>query len=529
MRSQALPPQVLRLTLGARTFGLVVLGVPVMWSRDSEAALALLAIGSIWLASTAAEALRVSHVAVTLSEAALIGTVCALSLDASLAVLGALAVPPFAASLRSGPRGMLQALSAELVGLVVVSGLVRGAMHTHEGTGAFTWAVTGMGLGLIGSYLRATLSQAADPLTPYRDAQALIRELIDLSGSLSTGLDPLSLGSAVAEAVRDKLPIGGIVVLVPHGEELRPLLTEAEAVTLERLEALALESQRTVAPVRDGNAFAVPLMTDVGLVAVIAGLLPERLDADSVQVDARLAELVSKLEPAAVHLDTALLFTAFRDAATADERRRLAREMHDGIAQEIASLGYLVDGLAAGPSTPQQAAQLRVLRHRISAVVSEVRRNVQSLRTEVGASASLGAAIGGLARHLSASSGIPIHVTMEERTTRLRTEVEAELLRIAQEAMTNAVRHAHATRIDVSCRVDAPAAEISVRDDGRGIGPGRDDSQGIEIMHERARLVGAQLTLTGAEPRGTVVTVTLAGTPSPAPGTGAPTEARASA
>ena len=48
-----------------------------------------------------------------------------------------------------------------------------------------------------------------------------------------------------------------------------------------------------------------------------------------------------------MHLDTALLFAAFRDAATVEERRRLAREMHDGVAQEIASLGYLVDDIMA--------------------------------------------------------------------------------------------------------------------------------------------------------------------------------------
>ena len=123
--------------------------------------------------------------------------------------------------------------------------------------------------------------------------------------------------------------------------------------------------------------------------------------------------------------------------------------MHDGVAQEIASIGYLVDGLAAQSASPGEAAQLRALRERITSVVTEVRRSVQSLRTEVGTSDSLGSAIGGLARHLSDSSGIPIRVSVDERTVRLRTEVEAELLRIAQEAMTNAVRHAGATSIVV--------------------------------------------------------------------------------
>lgn len=511
MTSRIPAAQVIRLSVISRIFGLVVLSAPTLWSRDITAALALLAVGAIWLATTAAEVLRLNATLTLLVEAALIGTVCALSLQVSPAVLGALAIPPFAASLRQGPRGMLQALSAELVLLVGISAIVRGAMHADEGGGAFTWAVTGIGLGLIGSFVRARLSEEPDPLTPYRDAQALIRELIDLSGSLSSGLDPLSLGGAVAESVRDELPVSSLVILVPRGEGMTPLVTEA-GDSFELLEQLAFATSRTLTATRSGGAFAFPLMTDAGLVAIIAGVLTDRMDADAVHLDMRLAELGERLEPAAVHLDTALLFTRFRDAATADERRRLAREMHDGVAQDIASLGYLVDGLAAAPSSPEQAAQLRALRQRITAVVAEVRRSVQLLRTEVGGSESLGTAIGRLARHLSASSGIPIHVTVEERTTRLRAEVEAELLRIAQEAMTNAVRHSQATRIEVSCRVRAPAAEIDVLDNGTGIGPGRHDSQGIDIMHERARLIGAELLLVNRRPRGTAVTVRLPAT-----------------
>ena len=69
-----------------------------------------------------------------------------------------------------------------------------------------------------------------------------------------------------------------------------------------------------------------------------------------------------------------------------------------------------------------------MLRERLTMVVGEVRRSVQTLRTEIGENDSLGTAIGSLARHLSASSGIPIHVTLDEQTTRLRPEVESELL-----------------------------------------------------------------------------------------------------
>jgi signal transduction histidine kinase len=517
MRTYAHRPPSARLAVGARVFGLVVLSAPALWSRDDTGVLALVAVGAIWMASSAAEALRVNPTVGSLLEAGLIGTVAALTIGSSLAVLGALAIPPFTASLRRGPRGMLLVLSAELIPLVTLSAVLHGGLGTEQGASTFTWVVTGIGLGLIGSFMRSSLYVANDPLTPYRDAQALLRELIDLSGRLSSGLDPMSLGTTIAGRVRDQLPVTALVVSVPRGGDLSPLITEpgSSPESLGTLEALAAETHRTARTACDGNGFAFPMMTDVGLVAVVAGLLTDGLHPDAVRLEARLNALAAQLEPAAVHLDTAILFGSFRDAATTDERRRLAREMHDGVAQEIASIGYFVDGIAAQSSSAGQAGELRLLRERITRVVAEVRRSVQSLRTEVGSSDSLGSAIAGLARHLSDSSGIPIRVSVDERTVRLRTEVEAELLRIAQEAMTNAVRHSGASSIVVHCRVDAPAAEIMVWDDGSGLGPRRSDSHGIEIMHERARLVGAELTIVDAVPHGTVVTVCVAARTTP--------------
>jgi signal transduction histidine kinase len=250
-------------------------------------------------------------------------------------------------------------------------------------------------------------------------------------------------------------------------------------------------------------------------------MLPSRLDPRRLLSTGRLQTVASSLAATTVHLDTALLFSKLRDAATVEERRRLAREMHDGVAQDIASLGYLVDALAASPSTPAQAETLRRLRERITGVVTEVRRSVQTLRTDAEASESLGAAISGLARHLSESSGIPIKVTVSEKTSRLRSEVESELLRIAQEAMTNAVRHSGADSIEVDCKVAAPNAEIVVRDNGHGLGRARSDSFGLAIMRERAALADADLMIEPVTPRGTVVRVTVPSRhtrPSPAAG-----------
>jgi signal transduction histidine kinase len=501
------------LAVGARTFALLTLAMPLVLSHNQLMLLALLAIGAIWAAVTAGELLELPATMLLVLDSALVGSVAGLSSVSTAAVLGALAVPPFTAGLRRGTRGVALSLSAELTAFVTIA-LFSHTLTQTQGIAAFTWAITGLGLGLIASFVRTNFLDASDPQRAYRDAQALIRELIGLSGRLSSGLDPVALGGQIESAVRDELPVAALTVHIPRGDILTPLvgdtgLGDPDLAVSEELAqySLVTGNVRVV-----GHSFAFPLNSGGGVAAVVSGVLAPGLDPQAMDLPRRLSSLDRRLSPATVRLDTAVLFLAFRDSATVEERRRLAREMHDGVAQEMASLGYFVDSLIGQePEGSDRARQLRLLRERLTMVVGEVRRSVQTLRTSIGENDSLGTAIGSLARHLSASSGTPIHVTLDESTTRLRPEVESELLRIAQEAMTNAVRHAGARAINVQCRVAPPTAEIVVSDDGGGLGAGRDDSHGLEIMRERATLIGAHLEVSPSVPHGTTVAVRLSG------------------
>jgi signal transduction histidine kinase len=513
------------LAVGARTFALLSLAMPLILSHNQLLLLALLAIFAIWAAVTAGELLGLPATLLLIMDAALVGSVAGLSSHSTTAVLGALAVPPFTGGLSRGARGVSLSLSAELTAYVVIS-LTAGPLTQEQGTSTFTWAVTGLGLGLIASFVRRTFLQVNDPQRAYRDAQTLIRELITLSGKLSSGLDPVALGGQIASAVRDELPVSALTVHVPRGEVLTPLVGETSLSTADLVvsEELAQYCLLTGNVRVVGHSFAFPLNGGSGVAAVVSGVLAPGLDPQAMDLPRRLSALDRRLGPATVRLDTAVLFLAFRDSATVEERRRLAREMHDGVAQELASLGYFVDTLVDQESLGSaRARQLALLRERLTMVVGEVRRSVQTLRTEIGENDSLGTAIGSLARHLSASSGIPIHVTLDEKTIRLRPEIESELLRIAQEAMTNAVRHSGATAINVQCSVSPPSAEIVVSDNGTGLGPGRDDSHGLEIMRERAALVAGELRVTENQPHGTVVSVQLNGVSAPEPATQADT------
>lgn len=496
-----------RVTVGARLFALVALGGPILWGRNQTELVALAGVAGVWLLASLVERRRGLAYDVPIAEAALTGLVCGLALGDGDTLLLALAVPPFVAAVVRGFFGTLLAISAELVIVVLLALTVKQDFTADQSFTLFTWMIAGLGLGLIGTFVSTSLDLEANELAPYLDAQHLIRQLLDLSDDLSSGLDVTALAGAVASDVGDRLPTSALAVYAPRGEVLVPLVTQNVdgQTSLTEAEELAVESWARAEPVLDRRSFAFP----VGDSVVVAGRLSPEAEIDSSVIERTILRLPAELRAKSVQLDTALLFSDFRDAASADVRKRLAREMHDGVAQDIASLGYLVDALAARPADEKQAKAFAMLRDRITAIVAEVRQSVLSLRTSIGEAESLGVAIGAVARHLSESSRIPIQVTLDEHATRLRPEVEAELFRIAQEAMNNAIKHAQCSTIEVNCQVHAPSALITITDDGRGLQAARSDSHGLKIMRERARLVGADLSIDDIPEGGLLVAVRI--------------------
>ncbi len=480
----------LRIAAAARGFVLLALGGPILWGRDVSSVIALAALGTGWLLALNLE-LRAPRLRVPLVvlDAGFVGLVAGTELT-SQAVLGALAVPPFIAGLWQGLRGVLLALSAELIAVVVVGIASGGPLSADQSFAIFTWAAMGLALGMVATFVRGALRDD-DPMAPYRHASDLLRELNQLSVGLSSGLEPRSLGGVILSTVLDEVPASAVSIHVP----------------LDRCADFATAAWARDQVVVEDGIFAFPLEGHRSTVAVVSGSLPPGSSVGPDELRHRVTRLQVALEEQAVQLETGLLFEAFRDTATADERQRLSREMHDGVAQDIASLGYLVDALAAQAPTPEAEAQLGMLRERVTAIVSEVRRSVTTLRTTVGTSESLGTAIVGVTRNLSQTSGIPIEVTLDEQAQRLRPEVEAELFRITQEALNNAVKHAECRTIRVHCQVAAPTAAITVIDDGKGLGEARSDSYGMGIMRERAHLIDADLAI--EEPPGGGLSVSV--------------------
>jgi signal transduction histidine kinase len=202
-----------------------------------------------------------------------------------------------------------------------------------------------------------------------------------------------------------------------------------------------------------------------------------------------------------------------RDVATAEERRRVAREIHDGIAQELSYLGYFVDGLAAEAKGrgDDSAEQLHTLRNEITRIISELRMSIFDLRSEVDVHGGLGSALSEYVRTVGRQTGLTVHLSLNEAPNRLPADTEAELLRIAQEAITNARKHAEAENLWVTLLVDPPGAFLRIEDDGRGLGQARADSYGMQIMRERASRLRTTVEVEPREPSGTRVEVALGG------------------
>jgi signal transduction histidine kinase len=227
----------------------------------------------------------------------------------------------------------------------------------------------------------------------------------------------------------------------------------------------------------------------------------------------QVAELAA---PAALRLEAALLFDEVRSLATNEERQRLAREIHDGVAQELVMVGYGIDNaLATLPESAEETAEeLRTLRGEVTRVITELRLSLFELRSEVDRHGGLAAAIAEYARTIGASAGLRVHLSLDESTARLPAATEAELLRIAQEAITNARKHAGAANLWVNCAVDPPYAQIEVSDDGHGISDQRPDGRyGLAIMKERAERIRGRLEISPRHPSGTTVAVVLGTSP----------------
>ena len=183
------------------------------------------------------------------------------------------------------------------------------------------------------------------------------------------------------------------------------------------------------------------------------------------------AEFKAASEVGEIHsanLDVALIFAALRERAGYEERERLAREMHDGIAQELVALGYRIDVLRrqARADAPALSDSLKTLREDLSGVLVDLRLRISDLRIAVRPDHGLGAIVGARIQRFGSSTGLAVVLRLNESGFRLPAHIETLIYRLVLDALADARHAPGATSVDLTLDVAAPQAFLRITHDG---------------------------------------------------------------
>jgi len=191
------------------------------------------------------------------------------------------------------------------------------------------------------------------------------------------------------------------------------------------------------------------------------------------------------------------------------ERTRIARELHDTLAQGFAGIGLHLD-LGMRQSAQEQARwHMEQARQLATESLAAARRSVHDLRLMTGTAADLGEMVKAMANQLAPKFDVHCTVTTDY-TGPVPLDVSQQMFRIAQESMTNVIKHSEASRVDIAMRVQADQVSLEVRDNGRGFDPAgpRGAAYGMTGMRERARQINATLDVESRPGQGTLIRVT---------------------
>lgn len=507
-----------RVVTAARVFTLAIaLGLVVTTGEAVTLATPLMmlcVLSAIMSIRFPATALRV---VIPVAEAAIVGLLVTSIGEPAAPLLAYLLVPPFAAGVQAGARGAVLATASECA----AGAVALAAEHTTSSLPdlferSAPWTLVGLGLGLLGSWMRTSTNTVRSEQQRYESAHRLLAQLETVARDLPHGLDTPSLAQRTLSYTVGSLDVGRATLLWrDRGDDVVELALQGPDQFSEPWEdsPIVAECWRTREvqrrPLSDAasanlhHRAVFPLRVGTRMLGVIVADTSDELSPREL----RAAQV--RLDEYSLRLESATMFDHVRSLATAEERHRLAREIHDGIAQEVASLGYLVDDLAATTDSVEGKDAARSLRNELTRIVNELRLSIFDLRMDVNQRGGLGQAISDYARDIGGRAGMTVHVALAEASGRLPRDVQTELLRIAQEAITNVRKHARASNLWVTLNTNGAVALLRIEDDGVGRAEVKKDHFGLRMMRERADRIGAELAVTNRTRGGTSVVVAL--------------------
>ena len=350
------------------------------------------------------------------------------------------------------------------------------------------------------------------------ETNQLLGALNKVARTLPSSLDLEDILQATRAELRDSFDADRLVLLsyednlwsvqIQDSFHLHPVLTSAQlpnplvdaaaATGLMRIDDLSRFG-------REGSGLYIRLTVDgkdTGLVAVENSAPDYYNDAD--------AELLTGMaDMLALSMANARSFLHLRSLAAGEERIRIARDLHDRLGQWLTYIGLELERINA--SQPEPSVELKQLHGDTQGAISELRDTLVELRAAVGPGRPLSVVLSEVVDRFSKRSDVEVNLVVPpDRDLHLAPIVENELLRIAQEALTNVEKHAMATHAHVSWSVENGRGVLNVEDNGRGFDPSkgiRGNAYGLVGMRERASSVGAILELTSVPNQGTTVTV----------------------
>jgi signal transduction histidine kinase len=367
-------------------------------------------------------------------------------------------------------------------------------------------------------------SLALDRISRLAEANALLSSLHRVAQSLPSSFDLDEILESTVGRIRELVDFQVVAILLGDGDGAPWTVSFSEGVRLpgELPDADLPPAARVaisgaapygaphlggtqgqgLAPTSGSGVYA-PLRARGQLVGVLA--LEHANDGHLGATEARLVE--GLMEPAALAIDNARWFARLRTVGAAEERTRIARELHDRIGQSLAYVAFELDRILKRAEGQTVHDDLERLRADVRSVVGEVRETLYDMRTDVTETRGLVDALEGYLVRVRERAGVDTTFRHQE-TARLPVPQEREMWRIAQEAISNVERHARAAHLSVQWRCDGRSALLVVADDGQGfpVGKaGRVDSYGMVGMRERADAIGAVLEFESEHGRGTTV------------------------
>lgn len=354
-------------------------------------------------------------------------------------------------------------------------------------------------------------------LATLASVERTVPHLDDLDALLGHALDTLLSGwSADAGAVLLWDEAGAVWNVRAHrglGEDLSSPAFERVLRWAEEMRAAGRAPYwPTLAP---GDRLAAAVVVPLAVEGAIIGALllgAPRPDAFGRGQATLLMALGHQL---ALTVRNAQLSARLRQVAMLEERYRLSREIHDGLAQMLGALGLELErverSLAAGHEHAAHES-LRAARDAAAEAYVAVREAIEGLRATIAVPGGLVAALREYAADFAARTGLIVECVGPEEPMTLPAETALHLLRIAQEALTNIRRHAHARHVWLRLALADGWLELSITDDGRGFDPALPRGRrhlGLATMRERARALGGQFTLATSPGAGTRVIVRL--------------------